>query len=87
MKYYVLIWVEFNIPGFLVKKFLPAHLRPVLGEARPMIRNFSKLENAERVIHKLKQINNPRLYACKGLRMQEISISYTTAAKIGREQT
>ncbi len=86
MKYYVVIWVHYKMPGGLLGKFIPAHLRPILGEAAPRHKIFTKLKNACTHIRKVGRTANPKLFYYEGLRAWERDVDFETAVKIEGEK-
>ena len=86
LKYWVVTWVEYELPGgFLGNKFIPGHLRPILGAARPCYETFSRKVNAIRKIYKLDSLSYPRFYWCEGLKRYEKDIEYKTTIEIEGE--
>ncbi len=86
LKYWVVTWVEYKLPGgFLGKKFIPGHLRPVLGAAKACYEAFSRRDIAINKIRKLDILAYPRLFWCQGLRRWEKDITYKTTVEIKGE--
>ena len=86
LKYWTVIWVEYELPGgFLGNKFIPGHLRPVLGQAKACYETFSNGRNAFRKIRKLDSLAYPRLFFCEGLRRSEKDITYKMTVEIEGE--
>lgn len=86
MKYWVVTWVEYELPGgFLGKKFIPEHLKPILGQSKPCYETFSKRDIAIKKIRKLDSLAYPRLFWCEGLRKWERDVTYKTTIEIEGE--
>ena len=86
LKYWVVTWVEYELPGgFLGNKFIPGHLRPVLGAAKACYETFSNGRNAFRKIRKLDSLSYPRLFFCEGLRRMEKDVKRKTIIEIEGE--
>ncbi len=86
MKYFVVTWVSFKMPGGLLGKFIPKHLRPFLGEATPEWKKFTKKKSACAHIRKIGQLANPRLYWCENLKHWERDVDFEIAVQIEGEK-
>ena len=86
LSYWQVTWIEYKLPGnFLTNKFVPVHLKPLLGEAVAKVENFSNKAEAARHVRKLPELAHPRFFWCEGLRRYEKKVEYITTVKIAGE--
>jgi len=83
--YFIVTWVEYTLPGGLFGKFIPDHLHPILGEARPQIKVHTQRQDAFRHVRRLGKSAHPRLYWCENLKYHEKDIDWSVSANIEGE--
>ena len=76
LRYYIVSWIEYDLPGGLLGKFIPNHLVPILGQPAVLIKLFSDKKEAIRKLKDLKQLNAPKFYWVEGLRLYEKDVSF-----------
>lgn len=83
MKWFLVIWVEFKMPGgWLAGQFVPEHLRPVLGQAIPKYAIFTHKQCAVKRIQSLPPMSGPRLFWFDGLKAWEKDVTYETTVTV-----
>ena len=76
MTYFIVNWLEYDMPGGLLGKFIPSHLIPILGQPVTRIKLFSDRKEAVRLLKTLQQFNVPKLFEGEGLRLSEKEVSF-----------
>ena len=85
MTYYLVSWLEYDMPGGLLGKFIPDHLIPILGQPVTRIKPFSDRKEAIRLLKTLHPYNVPKLFQGDGLRLSEKEVSFKVNMEVEGE--
>ena len=80
--FWEVMWVEWDMPGGMLGKFIPSHLKPFLGQAKSCYYVTEKKERAMKKVQSLDVLANPRLFWCENLKRYERDIEFQTVVKI-----